>query len=70
MTLNAQKGIAVVVVAFSLANLGIGGIKVILNLTLAFILYSIVLSTITIRFSNFFVNVDVEKKVLEADKKS
>ena len=70
MTLNAQKGIAVVVVAFSLANLGIGGIKVILNLTLAFILYSIILSTIVIRFSNFFVGVNTEKKVLESDKKS
>lgn len=70
MTLNAQKGIAVVVVAFSLANLGIGGIKVILNLTLAFILYSIILSTIVIRFSNFFVGANAEKKVLESDKKS
>ena len=61
MTLNAQKGIAVVVVAFSLANLGIGGIKIILNLILAFILYSIILSTFTIRFSKFFVETKKQK---------
>lgn len=61
MSLNAQKGIAVVVVAFSLANLNIQGIQVILNLVLAFILYSIVLSTIIIKFSKYFVNIEVLK---------
>jgi NhaP-type Na+/H+ or K+/H+ antiporter len=61
MALNAQKGIAVAVVAFSLANLNIEGMDVILNLILAFMLYSIILSTIVIRFSKFFVSVQVEK---------
>jgi len=63
MALNAQKGIAVVVVAFSLANLNIEGIQVILNLTLVFILYSIILSTFVIRFSKYFVNVEVQKEL-------
>ena len=62
MALNAQKGIAVAVVAFSLANLNIEGMQVILNLILAFMLYSIVLSTIIIRFSKLFVNMGAEKK--------
>ena len=58
MSLNAQKGIAVAVVVFSLAslpeNLTILGIGSILNLTLTFMLYSIILSTIVLRTRNFF----------------
>lgn len=63
MALNAQKGIAVAVVTFSLANLNIEGMQSILNLILAFILYSIILSTITVRFSRFFVNTEAQKKL-------
>ena len=54
MSLNVQKGIAVAVVIFSLATLNIVGIGVILNLVLTFMLYSIILSSIVLRFTNFF----------------
>ena len=65
MALNAQKGIAVVVVALSLANLGIEGMQIILNLSLIFILYSIILSTVIIRFSKFFVDIGAQKTDLK-----
>jgi NhaP-type Na+/H+ or K+/H+ antiporter len=55
MTFNVQKGIAVAVVAFTLKTLNIGGIDVILHLTLLFMLYSIILSTFVIRFSDYFI---------------
>ncbi|MCH8846289.1 MAG: hypothetical protein IIC11_06065 [Proteobacteria bacterium] len=55
MSLNTQKGIAVAVVVFSLATLNISGMDVILNLVLAFMLYSIFLSTVVFRLSKFFV---------------
>ncbi|MFH2028756.1 MAG: cation:proton antiporter [Nanoarchaeota archaeon] len=45
MALNVQKGIAVAVVAFTLTTLDIPGIDIILNLTIAFMLYSILLAT-------------------------
>jgi len=65
MALNAQKGIAVVVVALSLANLSIEGMQIILNLSLVFILYSIILSTVIIRFSKFFVDIGAQKTRLQ-----
>ena len=55
MSLNTQKGIAVAVVVFSFATLNISGMDVILNLVLAFMLYSIFLSTVIFRLSKFFV---------------
>ena len=58
MTLNIPKGIATAVVAFTLATYTITGIKLILDLILAFIIYSIVLSTIVTRFSKYFVKVE------------
>jgi len=58
MSLNVQKGIAVAVVAFSLANLNIAGLETILNLILAFILYSIILSTIVLKLSKLFLKVE------------
>ncbi len=60
MTFNVQKGIAVAVVAFTLTTLNITGMQTILHLTLLFMLYSIVLSTIIVRFSNYFVKVTVK----------
>ncbi|MFH1642577.1 MAG: cation:proton antiporter [Nanoarchaeota archaeon] len=56
MALNVQKGIAVAVVAFTLSTFDIKGIGVILDLTVAFMLYSILLSTIVGRYSHFFLN--------------
>ena len=60
MTLNAPKGIAVAVIVFTLATKNIEGLKTMLDLSLAFVLYSIILSTIVTRFSKFFINVEVK----------
>ncbi len=60
MTLNVQKGIAVAVVTFTLITLDIGGVDVILNLILVFMLYSIILSTIIRRFADSFLVVKNE----------
>ena len=63
LSLNVPKGIAIAVLAFILSAhtlLGtdylIPGVQIILNLTLAFIVYSIALSTIVIKFSNYFLD--------------
>ena len=58
MSLNAQKGIAVAVVVFSLANLNITGIDIILNLSLAFMLYSIIVSSIVLKLDKYFIKVE------------
>jgi len=55
MSLNVQKGIAVAVVVFSLANLNIEGMEIILNLSLTFMLYSIILSSVVLRVVKFFI---------------
>jgi len=60
--LNVQKGIAVAVVVFSLATFEIEGMQAILNLSLVFMLYSIVLSSVTLRVAKFFIKDIVEKK--------
>ncbi|MBU90205.1 hypothetical protein CMO94_01580 [Candidatus Woesearchaeota archaeon] len=62
MSLNVQKGIAVAVVVFSLANLNIGGMGTILNLSLTFMLYSIILSSVVLRIAKFFISDIGEKK--------
>jgi len=54
MALNVQKGIAVAVVAFTLTTLTIPGIGIVLDVVLAFMLYSIILSTVLIKVSRFF----------------
>jgi|TARA_B100001971_G_C18262638_1_gene588427 CPA1 family monovalent cation:H+ antiporter len=62
MSLNVQKGIAVAVVVFSLANLNIDGMGTILNLSLTFMLYSIILSSVVLRIAKFFISEIGEKK--------
>lgn len=62
MTLTMPKGIAVAVVAFTLATLTIPGLKIILDLILIFIIYSIILSTMVTRFSKYFTRVEIFKK--------
>jgi len=59
MAFNVQKGIAVAVVAFTLSTLNMVGIQTILHLTLLFMLYSIILSTVVVRFSKYFVKADL-----------
>ena len=62
MSFNVQKGIAVAVVVFSLATFNISGMDIILNLVLAFMLYSIILSSFIFRLAKFFVRGITEKK--------
>jgi cell volume regulation protein A len=63
MSLNVPKGIATAVIAFTLATyINIAGMKLILDLILAFIVYSMILSTVTIRLSKFFVKVEAIHK--------
>lgn len=59
MTLNVQKGIAVAVVVFSLANIGFGEMGVIFNLAITFMLYSILLSTIVLRLAKPLVHKNI-----------
>ena len=54
-TLNVPKGIATVAVVFMLALYNIEGIALILDLTLAFVLYSIIISSIVASVSRVFV---------------
>ena len=63
MSLNVQKGIAVAVVVFFLATLDIDGTGTVLNLAIAFMLYSIVLSSVVLRIAKFFIKNTKEKKV-------
>lgn len=55
MTLNVPKGIAVAVLALTLSTLAIPGLAMILDLILVFMLYSIVLSTIVLKLSKYFI---------------
>jgi len=61
MTLHVPKGIATAVVAFSLLSYTFIGMKVILDLILAFILYSIVLSAAVTSFKGFFLGKEAVK---------
>ncbi len=54
MALSASKGIAVAVVAFTLVSYNIPGLKEITDLAILFIFYSIITSSITMKFANRF----------------
>lgn len=60
MTANIPKGIAVAVVVFTLATKPILGLSPILDLILAFMIYSIILSTIITHFSKYFTKISVK----------
>lgn len=62
ISLNVGKGIAVAVIAFSLATLAIEGITPILDLILAFLIYSIILSSVVVKFSKFFTKIEPLKQ--------
>ncbi len=75
MTLNTPKGIAVAVVAFTMMNfsnpksaLFIPGIETVLDLTLVFMLYSIITSSITTRFTKYFLKPQQKSKEAELSK--
>jgi len=57
MSLSISKGVAVAVMVFLLSSYAIIGMKIILDLSLLFILYSIVVSSITLKFVDRFITV-------------
>tara|TARA_Y100000310_G_scaffold345727_1_gene468907 strand:+ start:14384 stop:15592 length:1209 start_codon:yes stop_codon:yes gene_type:complete len=65
MTLNASKGVAVAVVVLSLSGTLVGNpnvpahaLNTIINLSLAFLLYSIIVGTLTLKFASYFLGKD------------
>lgn len=62
ITLAAPKGIAEAVVAVALSALMIPGIITVLDLALAFIIYSVIISAVTVKLSKFFIRTDIIKK--------
>lgn len=54
MSLTVPKGISISVVAFTLTTYSFDGMSQMLNYILVFILYSIILASLTVRFSGFF----------------
>ena len=60
MTLNIPKGIAVAVVVFILATYNIPGIITLLDIIVAFIVYSIILSTIVTKLSRNFLEAETQ----------
>ena len=65
MTLNAPKGIAAAVVIFLLSTYTIPGLAQILDYGLAIIVYSIVLATIIIKFSKYFIQIEIAPTPVE-----
>jgi len=63
ISLNMPKGIAVAVVAFTFSLSGHPQMSIILNLVLAFMIYSLVLATVVERLSGLFINVEPQEKV-------
>jgi len=58
MSLTASKGIAVAVVVFTLLSYvdTLSGLKILLDLSLLFILYSIIVASITAKLNSYFVS--------------
>ena len=54
MALVSPKGIAVAAIVFSFTTIALQGMTQILNLILSFMIYSILISTITVRFKDYF----------------
>ena len=61
MTLMIPKGIAETVVAIALSTVAIPQLKTILDIVLVFLIYSIIISTLTTKFSKFFIRTQVVK---------
>jgi len=62
MALTGSKGLAVAVVAFTLISYNIPGLEQITDLTVLFILYSIVLASVTSKFSDYFLRKEIKVK--------
>ncbi|HHE36692.1 MAG TPA: hypothetical protein ENL16_02655 [Candidatus Woesearchaeota archaeon] len=65
IALNMPKGIAVAVVAFTFLLYEVEQMRIILNLLLVFMIYSLILSSIIDRFSKKFIRVDVKSPVAQ-----
>ena len=65
MSLNIPKGIAVAVVVFTLTTTTIPGISRVNDLILAFLVYSVILSSFITRFSKYFTKVEAIAKEKE-----
>ncbi|MBW3012378.1 cation:proton antiporter [Candidatus Woesearchaeota archaeon] len=61
IALIGAKGIPVVVVTFTLIALNIAGFNVLVPYILAFVLLSMIVSTVAARFSKFFLGVEIEE---------
>lgn len=61
MALNMPKGIAVAVVALTLALSGIKNFEPIINLTIVLLVYSLILSSITTHYSKYFLKQKIEQ---------
>ncbi len=55
MTLNVSKGISVAVITFTLTTLGIPTIDPVLHLSLIFVIISIIIPTVLMPFSSYFI---------------
>ena len=67
MALNASKGVALAVVVFTLASFTteLVNLKVLLDLSLLFIFYTIIVASISVKFDSFFLNPRNNLKVLK-----
>lgn len=68
MTLNAPKGIATAVVIILLTTVGIVGLDNILDIGLAFVVYSIVLASIAVIFSRYFIHMEIVQPEMQSIK--
>ncbi len=59
LSLVVPKGIATAVVAISLIGSKVVGMGIVLDLTLIFMLYSILLASVTVKFSKYFIKLNV-----------
>ena len=57
MTLNISKGVAVIIIILLLSSYNIDGMKTIVDLSLLFVLYSIIVSSITAKFTDKFIKI-------------
>ena len=67
ISLNMPKGIAVAVVAFTFSLYKDVQVEIILNLILAFVIYSLILSTVIERLSKRFIRIDIKPSKIEEE---
>ena len=68
MALNVSKGMSVAIIIFILSKIEIPGLVTVLTLSFLFMIYSIVVASITTRFAGHFLGKNVELKQLKHPK--